>query len=445
MGLSGYRRAWLKARLVFAMTPSDSDMPYLATVARRLAALAPGVAGVLSGARLCAFVGALLVILPSIASAVIEKQVLADAFQFEYPHFVHILQLLLASVAIEAMTGRYAVFMRTRAPRTLDVVVLALLYCAAALTGRWARDAGSVHGTYQALQALMPLAVVAVLGTTSQSPIWGRLTGRDTAGLASSLSHSTIDACGVHTVANKTRTAKSEWQRNMSRKLVVPMCLGLAVALWTPTFSITAANSTTSSAGAVQGFLRGIRSVLGTLMAVASLALNACFLVASRRFMDRNPALSPAGLLRHLLPLCALGMLVFWPVVESPSEMIKDVATLFEKQQGGGWQGCVAACVGVGVLGAVSLVSRVAMLGSLVADGPVGVAVLGLFRPLACVAVGWWAYGYRFWWVQVAGFVLACVSGLGWAAVRLFFSSAAGGLLGGDAQSYRRWREERKQ
>ncbi|KAJ1782144.1 hypothetical protein LPJ67_005208, partial [Coemansia sp. RSA 1938] len=86
-------------------------------------------------------------------------------------------------------------------------------------------------------------------------------------------------------------------------------------------------------------------------------------------------------------PLCMLAMLVLWPLVEQPVAVF---AALDARR--------LASCIGVALLGSLSWIARIAMLRANVSDGVVGVAVIAQIKPLVCLAIGWWSFGYASSW-----------------------------------------------
>ncbi|KAJ1933585.1 hypothetical protein FBU59_005980 [Linderina macrospora] len=150
------------------------------------------------------------------------------------------------------------------------------------------------------------------------------------------------------------------------------------------------------------------------LLSLASLLVNASLLVGINEHLQQHPGLSAAAFLRHFTPLCTLVLLLLWPVLEAPVDMLETV-----------WLGptsalrVVLSCVGVAILGALSYVAKVALLKSAVSDGPVGVAMVGQIHTIVCLAIGWWSYGYAHWGLQVLGFYIAVGCLAVWAVSRI--------------------------
>ncbi|KAJ1723480.1 hypothetical protein LPJ53_002188 [Coemansia erecta] len=431
-----YTVSRLLARLCrfFTRSTGDHNIPYLSLLLLRLTEAVPGARYILHP-RLVAFAGAIAIVLFSILHTTLHKLVLADTFKFEHPFFMHILVIALSAVAIEMCSGSWAWFARSGPPRTARLGGLAAVYVGAQVLGLAARNSSSVHGSYQVVMALLPVSVAvfsrrnahnrrqkSVIGgfrrmfdwltSICKTPVMpSRMTFEDS---PSSSGYNSASSSGEYRSASTRRrigggsTAASQQKRSFEW-LSMFICLSTALSLWSPAFSMVYYEANTAHNTFIFGTVVWARGFVTSLLSLASLVLNTAFLVGADRYLDQHPELSPIGFLRHFSPLCALLMLVVWPFVESPVDVLETLNS-----------GTLLVALGVAALGMLAFVIRFAMMRSQVIGGPAGVCMVENIKVMICLGIGWWLYGYLYWSMQVVGFVLACLGLVCWAVARLF-------------------------
>ncbi|KAJ2716909.1 hypothetical protein H4R19_000352 [Coemansia spiralis] len=244
----------------------------------------------------------------------------------------------------------------------------------------------------------------AVRGTSSASNLGGLAYGRD--------ARSTWQGHEADTVADGGGTVSGS---GTGRGLVAVLAVLTAAATWMPRQTMVSGGTAVHWAqpGAGAQLARGALSIA---LSAGSMACNAAMLVgisSQLRHRRHQQQQQPGGhsstaFVRHFAPLCMLGMLMVWPLLEQPVDALAEMDARR-----------LAACAAVAVLGAISLIARTAALAAPVSDGPVGVAAFAQFKTLACLAVGWWAFGYAHSWPQLAAFAAACACAAAWAACRL--------------------------
>ncbi|KAJ1902118.1 hypothetical protein LPJ66_000293 [Kickxella alabastrina] len=449
-------------------SPGEQDTPYLTMLLLRLTSSHPSL-HLLRHPRTLAFLGALAICLPAIGCAVIEKVIVSDDLDFHFPFFSLILIHLGASLVLEISSGRWMLFERAGVVRTARMVPLALVYVLALVAAHYGRAWDSVHGTFSVVQALMPLAVVsgavagAVLGRKSTRGLdqfgatslaaalsWphaalerltNNVSGSDASsnnssstsssgwltpenrleedefpatasGYASGMSSSSSSlstAIGHPLGSNRLSNKAAETNNAFGRWLALPACISAALAIWSPAFSMVAYTNIISSGGN-----HWLRLLIGLLLALATLVLSAGFFLAVDQHLAQHPTLSAASFMRHFAPMVTVMLLILWPLVERPLDVL-DAAS----------PKALGISVAVAMLGALTLMAKVMMVRVGVSDGVVGVAMIGLIKPVVCLAVGWWIYGYRYSSLQLAGFVLATACLTAWSLLRLFRASCA--------------------
>ncbi|KAJ2644783.1 hypothetical protein GGF44_000414 [Coemansia sp. RSA 1694] len=362
--------------------------------------------------RTASVAGGVTVVGLGVASAVSEKA-LVDALGFDFPCVVQILVQALTAALLELGTGRHGFFHRrgrkADAVRTARLVPLAALYAASLVLAHCARQLQSAHGSYLVAQAALPVVVMLMLSPSAKDVKYARAPFASGGGGAAHVP-SLLARClrGMRITPAALRGAR--W-------VALPVAAGAAAAAWTPAYAV-ALSCTRAHCGESMGghrhlvaLLAWARSALGAAVALAGVVVHAQLLVSTARLMRDPPGrMSAARLLRHLAPLCMLAALALWPVVGAPVDAVE--ALLATPR-------VAAAALGVALVGALANAARVAMLQASVSDGPVGVAVLAQARALACLGVGWWAYGFLHWPLQIAGFAVAAASIALWAALRL--------------------------
>ncbi|KAJ2786923.1 hypothetical protein GGI15_001136 [Coemansia interrupta] len=423
----------------FVRSTGDHNIPYLSLLLLRLTEAVPGARYILHP-RLIAFAGALAIVLFSILHTTLHKLVLADTLKFEHPFFMHILVIAMSAVVIEVCSGSWAWFARSSPPRTARVGGLAVVYVGAQVLGLVARNSSSVHGSYQVVMALLPVSVAvfsrrnahnkrqkSVIGGFRRMFDWltsicrtptmsSRMTfedGPSSSGYNSSSSSSSSSSSEYRSASTRRRTGGGSMAATPHKRsfewLTLFICLSTALSLWSPAFSMVYYEANTAHNNFVFGTIVWARSLVTSLLSLASLVLNTAFLVGTDRYLDQHPELSPVGFLRHFSPLCALLMLVVWPFVESPVDVLETLNS-----------GALLAALGVAALGMLSFVIRVAMMRLQVIGGPAGVCMVENIKVMICLGIGWWLYGYLYWSVQVVGFAMACLGLVCWAVARLF-------------------------
>ncbi|KAJ2541442.1 hypothetical protein EV175_006143 [Coemansia sp. RSA 1933] len=350
--------------------------------------------------RVLALVGGILMVAPLVGFVILEK-LIADERSFHAPVLMQALIHGMAALFIEVLTNRrFGLFVRTPHPlRVASVLPLVAIYCTAVLLSQAAQRTNSVHGTVQTMQCALPLAVMALLAATagaSQSAVGNRV--------RRAVARISANAGEPKLAADAGRVA--------GRWVAWPLGVAVGVAVWAPAHSVILATDSTGVGVPTRGLT--LAYTAGSLvLSLGSLVAHALLLVGTSEFMARRPGLSPVAFLRHFAPLCMLALLVLWPLAESPLHVIE---TLDGRTLG--------ACVGVACLGALALVARTAMLCSQQSDGPFGVAVIIQAKPLVCLAIGWWIYGYAYLSRQSQAFFVALALLIVWVAQRLLFSKS---------------------
>ncbi|KAJ2347175.1 hypothetical protein GGF43_004814, partial [Coemansia sp. RSA 2618] len=154
------------------------------------------------------------------------------------------------------------------------------------------------------------------------------------------------------------------------RRLAVVSGLLVAVATWTPSFALV--NSDNSALlSTPNASIVWCRSVLNIGLSLASVICNGVLLIAISGQLEQRPHHSSTAFVRNFAPLCMLAMLILWPLVEQPVDMLADLDTRR-----------ALSCLGVALLGALSWVARIAMLRAEVSDGLVGVATIMQIKPV---------------------------------------------------------------
>ncbi|KAJ2550658.1 hypothetical protein IWW35_003187 [Coemansia sp. RSA 1878] len=461
-------RMWAAVRRASGRAVGDEDVPYLTLLILRLTRSVPGAQYVVHPRVVCVL-GGVAIAGPAIAFTVLEKLV-ADDLEFRYPVFMQILVLALAALLTEALSGRHGLFVRSPPVRTGQLLPLVAFYVLCVVLSHTARRLNSVHGTFQVTQALFPAVVVALLGATlgtrclqfptmlpvssSSSLSMGRIRARFGAAhgeqpivrvcsgsrdsswvsvnrLAGDTDNDDVEA-GRSGYVSGTSSASSvggvavvdnsaplllpgylpEFRAKVfsGRKLAVAVGCLVAIATWSPSYVLV--NSGSSRLLGTHGMgVVWARSALNIGLSLASVTCNGMLHVAISRQLQQRPKHSSTAFVRDFAPLCMLAMLVLWPLVEQPVAVF---AALDARR--------LASCIGVALLGSLSWIARIAMLRANVSDGVVGVAVIAQIKPLVCLAIGWWSFGYASSWVQVIAFSTACACLACWCLLRLAFT-----------------------
>ncbi|KAJ2306691.1 hypothetical protein IWW55_001335 [Coemansia sp. RSA 2706] len=453
-------RIWASVRQARRVV-GEEEVPYLTLLILRLVRAVPG-AQYLLHPRVVFFLGGVAVVAPSVAFTVLEK-LIADDLGFHFPVLMQVLVLGMAALLVELFTGQHALFVRAGAVPTARLLPLAALFALSLVLSHTARQFNSVHGTFQVLQALLPVAVIATVSAFAHSPRpdmslrrvpastvqihralsgvqvsppqtmrarsgsgshsgscisvhrsaaetdddlelgkGGYLSGNSSAssfgGLALSDDSTTMDAPLQHQLRDCVHSGR--------RLAVVIGCLA-ALATWSPSYMLVGiSNAQLLSIPSLRAMW--VRSALNTGLSLASVLCQAALLVGIASQLKRQPTQSPTAFVRHFAPLCMLAVLALWPLLERPVDALAELDTRR-----------LLSCVGVATLGALSWIARIAMLRAEMADGAVGVAVVMQIKPLVCLGIGWWAFGYVYWWAQIAAFVAACACVLVWVVVRM--------------------------
>ncbi|KAJ2510819.1 hypothetical protein GGI11_005342 [Coemansia sp. RSA 2049] len=373
-------------------------------------------------ARVVAVLGGGAMVAPAVGYVILEKLV-ADDLEFHSPVLMLALVHGMAALLVELLTNRpFGVFVRAPAPmRVAPLLPLVAVYCAAVMAAQAAQRINSIHGTFQTTQCALPLAVAALLAALR--------TGGGSSGSANGARNPTVcgrlrrlvaqvaraPATDAAPGAGKTAAANSGSGNSSGRWVALPLAVALGISVWAPAYRTIIATETVGGAptlgaqptGAVLAY-----ALESAALSAASLALHALFLVGASEFMSRRPGLSAAAFLRHFAPLAMLALLVLWPAAERPLYVLQ---TLDAR--------ALASCAGVACLGALALVARTAMLGASASDGVFGVAVVMQIKPLVCLAIGWWVYGYAYSARQPVAFFGALALVALWIGQRLVFSA----------------------
>ncbi|KAJ2757100.1 hypothetical protein H4S06_003210 [Coemansia sp. BCRC 34490] len=371
-------------------------------------------------ARVVAVLGGGAMVAPAVGYVILEKLV-ADDLEFHSPVLMLALVHGMAALLVELLTNRpFGVFVRAPAPmRVAPLLPLVAVYCAAVMAAQAAQRINSIHGTFQTTQCALPLAVAALLaalrtggGTGANGARHPTVCGRLRRLVAQVARAPATDAAQ----SSKPAAANSGGGGNSSgRWVALPLAVALGISVWAPAYRTIIATETVGGAptlgaqptGAVLAY-----ALESAALSAASLALHALFLVGASEFMSRRPGLSAAAFLRHFAPLAMLALLVLWPAAERPLYVLQ---TLDAR--------ALASCAGVACLGALALVARTAMLGAAASDGVFGVAVIMQIKPLVCLAIGWWVYGYAYSARQPVAFFGALALVALWIGQRLVFSA----------------------
>ncbi|KAJ1905491.1 hypothetical protein LPJ81_001900 [Coemansia sp. IMI 209127] len=353
-------------------------------------------------ARVVAILGGISMVGPSVGFVILEKLV-ADDLGFHSPVLVQALVHGMTAVLIEMLTNRrFGLFVRAPHPlRVAPMLPLVAIYCIGVFLSQAAHKINSIHGTFQTIQSALPLAVMTLLATISapQSVVASRLR-RAVAHVSSCL-----QTADPKSSADPMKAASARW-------VAWPLAVAMGVTVWAPANNAVLATDGTGLGGRPHGV--AVAYALGSVaLSLSSLAAHTLLLVGTSEFIARRPGLSAAAFLRHFAPLCMISLLVLWPVAESPLYVVQalDARTL-------------GACFGVACLGALALIARTAMLSAPASDGVFGVAVVSQAKPLVCLAIGWWVYGYKYSTRQTLAFFVALALVLVWVAQRLLFSKS---------------------
>ncbi|KAJ2842622.1 hypothetical protein IWW36_005838 [Coemansia brasiliensis] len=369
---------------------------------------------------------------------------------------MQILVLALAAMLVELFTGHHGLFVRSPPMRTSRLLPLMVLYTLSVALSHLARQFNSAHGTFQVTQALLPLAVVVgssginqltlavrarihqladcqtqrMLGGVNgaQSPLRARtISGSQNnsrvsisrlaaevdddveAGRSGYVSgNSSASSFGSLMFSDEKAPlplADSNLGSHGRRLAIVVGCL-VALALWSPaSVMVGDASQLMSSPSAAMLWMR---SVLNIGISVVVVVCNAALILGISSQLNHQRAQSSTALARHFAPLCMLVTLMMWPLLEQPVDVL---AALDARR--------LLSCLGVATLGALSWIARIAMLRATVSDGAVGVATLLQIKPLVCLGIGWWTFGYANSWLQISAYIAASAGMLAWIAVRL--------------------------
>ncbi|KAJ2158315.1 hypothetical protein GGF46_003868 [Coemansia sp. RSA 552] len=350
-------------------------------VARQLQRL-PG-AGLVDG-RVGAVVGGVAMGAAGVCAAAVQKQ-LEDDLEYGFPLLTQLVSVGLVAAMVELLSGPHALFARTRPIRMMRLLPLVALFALSTILAHLARRATSVHGALQVAQALLPLVVLVLV---SQRPPSLRRRGLPISAASSSSSFGSL-------ADDALRPGAFLGSDEPGRRLVAVMGGLGAIATWAPANVIS---SVTTLPGA------WAYSISTALFALLSVMCTGALLVGA----SRQAAPAPAAFVRHFAPLCLLVLLGLWPLLESPVEAL---ARLDASRAVG--------VVGAGVLGAISWGARLAMLTASVSDGVVGVSAIMQAKSLACLGVGWWAFGYPHSWLQSGAFVASAAAVVVWTGCRL--------------------------
>ncbi|KAJ1772606.1 hypothetical protein LPJ74_001322 [Coemansia sp. RSA 1843] len=385
---------------------NEDSIPFLALCLMRLTQASNGTGPCaravrwIVDARVVAVLGGISMVAPLVGFIILEKLV-ADEMDFYSPVFMQALVHGMTALLIEVLTNRrFGLFVRAPHPlRVASMLPLVAIYCAGVVLSQAAHRLNSIHGTFQTIQCALPLATAALLATVRshpQSVVASRLR-RAVAHVSSHLPADSKDAAGSEV---------GQW-------VAWPLTVALGATVWAPAHNMIIATENADGTGLnVRPRGVAIAYALGSVaLSLASLAMHALLLVGTSEFIARRPGLSAAGFLRHFAPLCMISLLVLWPVAEKPLYVLQ---TLDARVLG--------ACVGVACLGALSLIARTAMLSAPASDGVFGVAVVSQTKPLVCLAIGWWIYGYTYTARQTMAFFVALALIVVWIAQRLLFS-----------------------
>ncbi|KAJ2658899.1 hypothetical protein IWW48_003799 [Coemansia sp. RSA 1200] len=374
-------------------------------------------------ARVVAVLGGIAMVAPGVGYVILEKLV-ADDLEFHSPVLMLALVHGMTALFIELLTNRpFGLFVRAPTPmRVAPLLPLVAVYCAGVLTAQAAHRINSIHGTFQTTQCALPLAVAALLAalrsngaSSSNGARHPTVCGRLRRLVAQVVRAPATDAAPG---AGKMATGGSSnggGSNSSGRWVALPLAVALGISVWAPAYRTIIATEMVGGAPTLSAQPTGAvlaYALESVALSAASLALHALFLVGASEFISRRPGLSAAAFLRHFAPLAMLSLLVLWPAAERPLYVLQ---TLDAR--------ALASCAGVACLGAVALVARTAMMGAAASDGVFGVAVVMQIKPLVCLAIGWWVYGYPYSARQPAAFFVALALLALWISQRLVFST----------------------
>ncbi|KAJ2911090.1 hypothetical protein GGI21_000215, partial [Coemansia aciculifera] len=463
---------WSGVGILGRRVAGEEDIPLLTLLLLRLTSTtASGLAGTgrwqqlrryLLHPRTVSVLGGVAAVASSVGFAVTERD-LAINRGYDFPCFLQVLVQTMTAIILELSTGRHGFFCRSAdssgssnsdSVRTARLVPLAALYAASMLLAHCAGQLQSEHGTYLAAQSALPVVVMVMMGSATvcyhrhfegfgrRSPrkqqddseyvpslkrflrlSSGQLISQGRSALGWSLSEQKLTDPGLlasdsdgnehHSSSSNSSSSGQGHERYggacAARWVSILISIGAALAAWAPAYSVVLIPVGSDSGPWGLSSFAWARSLLSAAVSIAGVLVNAQLLVATSRQLAATTPMSAARLLRHFAPLCMLVALVLWPIVGTPVDAIEALTPhiLFN-------------FLGVAALGALANIARVAMLQASVSDGALGVAVLLQARALICLAIGWWAYDYLHWSLQIVGFVIATLSIALWAALRLF-------------------------
>ncbi|KAJ2797285.1 hypothetical protein H4R20_005239, partial [Coemansia guatemalensis] len=155
-------------------------------------------------------------------------------------------------------------------------------------------------------------------------------------------------------------TRNQHMNANSGRGTVVLLTAFVAAAIWAPKYVMVEGRNNFPSRSSVIVWMRGL---LNLGFSFANVICNAMLLIGIGKQLRKQPDHSPIAFVRYFAPLCMLSILLLWPMLEDPA----DVLAKLDAHR-------LVPCLGVAALGALSLIARVAMIRVPVSDGPVGVA-----------------------------------------------------------------------
>ncbi|KAI9504417.1 hypothetical protein BX070DRAFT_222154 [Coemansia spiralis] len=368
--------------------------------------------------RVISVLGGISMVAPGVAFIILEK-LIADDLDFHSPVFMQVLVQGLTALMLELFTSRWGLFVRSEPLRVLPMLPLVAIYTLGVLLSQSAHKVNSVHGTYQTIQTGLPFVVALIMASSSSSTTLTAKLKRAAANVAGFAigdaqqpnmlllpRHEPDIFGGGHRESKISRLVGSE----SGRWVAAPLSILVAAAIWSPSYAMVGA--TKMADGSDITFIPASLSIayglLSLSLSLGSLLAHALLLVGINGYISRCPGLSTAAFLRHFAPLCMMSLLVVWPMVEKPLEVLPELNTR-----------ALFSCIGVACLGALALIAKTAMLRSEVGDGAFGVAVVSQAKPLVCLAIGWWAYGYAYIQRQSVALLLASLVMAIWVIQRM--------------------------
>ncbi|PIA18543.1 hypothetical protein COEREDRAFT_79596 [Coemansia reversa NRRL 1564] len=456
---------------------SEKYVPYMTFLILRIASRVPG-GRLLMDSRVIFVLGGAAVVATSFIFTAMEKFI-ADKLDLNHPVFMQILVLGMATLLVELFTGRHGLFIRSQTIRTVGMLPLVALYMLSMVFSHTARNINSVHGTFQVVQATLPIVVMSMLGFPTSlflAESGSRHKAIDTlhhSGLHRSLVILTRGLRHLrHRLIRRDRSAvvTSETcvqpegssssrdhadlrrfaMRDAESDIEMDGCGYLSGTSSVSSFGREVLNENTRPSTLSHNPHANLDSGRG---AIVALVLFVAVAIWSPKYVmsetDNNYSTRSSGILSmgSLLNLCLSVASVICNSMllvgisnhlhkqpdHSPTTFVRHFAPLCMLSTLILWPMLespvdvledidvfrLSLCLGVAAFGALSLIARLAMLQVPVNDGPVGVAAISQINKLVCLAIGWWICEYEHWQLQIVAFCGAWFSVFWWILRRI--------------------------